>query len=70
MNVTPGGGAGAAGLTAGDIIVSVNGTKTPTSAVLSEVPAQLQPGQKVTLSTVTSNAAKKTVTVTLGQLPG
>ncbi len=59
-----------AGLKAGDIIVAVNGTKTPTEQELADVLAQQQPGQTAKVKVEKSDGSKKTVSVKLGSLPG
>jgi len=70
VTVTPGGPAAKAGLQAGDVITSVNGTATPDTETLAAVLAGLQPGQQVTVSLTKADGSTTTVTVTLGQLPG
>jgi S1-C subfamily serine protease len=69
-SVTAGGPAARAGLHAADVIVSVNGKPTPTTAVLSAVLAELRPGRQVALVVKPQNGAKTTVQVTLGTYPG
>ena len=69
-SVTPGGPAAKAGIIAGDVIVSVKGTPTPTPDDLSAVLAQLKPGQSVQVKLVHQSGATGTVTVKLGQYPG
>ena len=69
-SVTAGGPAARAGLRAGDVIVSVNGKPTPTTAVLSAVLAELRPGRQVALVVKPQNGTKTTVQVTLGTYPG
>jgi S1-C subfamily serine protease len=56
-----------AGLKTGDSITSVNGTKTPTSAVLGTVLAGLKPGQTVKLTVMHQDGTKATVSLTLGE---
>jgi S1-C subfamily serine protease len=46
VSITPGGAAANAGMRAGDVIVSVDGTPTPTVGALSAVLAELKPGQR------------------------
>jgi putative serine protease PepD len=70
VSVTPGGAAAKAGISADDVILSVNGVRTPTTTALAEALAALKPGQKVKVEIQHPDGAKKTVTVTLGQLPG
>ncbi|MGV9597999.1 S1C family serine protease [Streptosporangium sandarakinum] len=69
VRVTPGGGAARAGIKAGDLIVSVNGTATPTTQALSEVLADLDPGDRARVELRRSNGSTVTVTVTLSELP-
>lgn len=64
-----GSGAQKAGLKAGDVIVKVDGHATPTEQNLSQILANENPGDKVNV-TVERSGHKKTVTVTLGSLPG
>jgi S1-C subfamily serine protease len=70
VSVTPGGPAAAAGLTAGQVIVEVNGTATPTASDLTEVLANLSPGQKATVTVLQPDGSTQGVSVTLGTLPG
>ncbi|WP_460358452.1 S1C family serine protease [Actinoallomurus acanthiterrae] len=70
VSVTKGGPADRAGIRPNDIIVSVNGTKTPTTSELSDVLAVLKPGDKAQVVVQHPDGAKTTTTVTLGQLPG
>jgi putative serine protease PepD len=65
--VYPGTGASKAGLHAGDVIVSVAGTPTPTLDDLAQVLANKKPGDQVKV--VLSGRRKATLTVTLGELP-
>jgi putative serine protease PepD len=65
--VYPGSGAARAGLHAGDVIVSVAGTPTPTLDDLAQVLANKKPGDQVKV--VLSGRRKATLTVTLGELP-
>jgi S1-C subfamily serine protease len=68
-SVTARGPAATAGIHAGDVIVSVDGKPTPTTALLSTVLAALQPGQKVPVDVTDQNGRKATVRVTLGDYP-
>ena len=68
--VTPGAAAANAGIKAGDVIVSLNGTASPTTSVLSGLLAQLKPGLKTSVVLKHQDGAKSTVQVTLGTLPG
>jgi putative serine protease PepD len=69
-SVTAGGPAARAGLHAGDVIVSVNGKPTPTTAMLSAALAELRPGRQVAVVVKPQNGTKTTVQVTLGTYPG
>jgi len=70
VSVQPGGPAAAAGLTAGEIIVDMNGTPTPTTNDLTAVLANLSPGQKATVKVQRPDGSTASVSVTLGTLPG
>jgi S1-C subfamily serine protease len=70
VSVQPNGPAAAAGLTAGEVIVDVNGTATPTTNDLTAVLANLSPGQKATVKVQRSDGSTASVPVTLGTLPG
>ncbi|MEV0581989.1 trypsin-like peptidase domain-containing protein [Nonomuraea sp. NPDC050310] len=67
-SVIPGGAAATAGIAAGDVIVSVNGTDTPTMAALAEVLAGLQPGDQAKVEVAKPDGTTATATVTLGEL--
>ncbi|MFB4314065.1 S1C family serine protease [Actinomadura sp. 21ATH] len=67
--VTRGGGAAKAGIREGDLILSVNGTATPSQTALSTVLAELKPGDTVKVRTQSPDGSKKEVDVTLGELP-
>ena len=69
-SVTTGGPPAKAGIHIGDLIVSVDGQPTSTTALLSEVLAELKPGQTVPVAVTSQNGAKATVQVTLGTFPG
>jgi len=69
-SVTAGGPAARAGLHAGDVIVSVNGKPTPTTAMLSAVLAELRPGRQVAVAVKPQNGTKTSVQLTLGTYPG
>ena len=69
-SVEAGGPAATAGMHAGDVIVSVDGTKTSTAVALSVVLAGLKPGQKVPVEVRRQSGATTTLDVTLGTLPG
>lgn len=68
VKVQPGSAAAAAGITAGEIITAVNGTKTPDTAALSVILAQLKPGDKVTVSITKPDGSTTKVGATLGEL--
>jgi putative serine protease PepD len=70
VSVTPGGAAAKAGISADDVILSVNGVRTPTTTALAEALAALKPGQRVKVEIQHPDGAKETVRVTLAQLPG
>jgi putative serine protease PepD len=70
VSVVSGGPAARAGIAAGDLIVSIDGQPTPSSAAVSDLLASLSPGQAVTISFVQQSGGSQTVKVTLGQYPG
>jgi S1-C subfamily serine protease len=70
VSVTAGGSADKAGIRPDDVILSVGGTKTPTTTALAEALAALSPGQRVPVEIQRPDGERTTVTVTLGQLPG
>ncbi|GAA4206228.1 trypsin-like peptidase domain-containing protein [Streptosporangium oxazolinicum] len=63
-------GAERAGLEAGDLIVSVNGTPTPSTQELSTVLAQLKPGEDAKVEILRPDGSTTTVVVPLEELPG
>jgi putative serine protease PepD len=69
VSVNPGGPADKAGITAGAVITAVDGQAVETLADLQDALSQLTPGQPAQV-TYRAGGATKTVTVTLGQLPG
>jgi S1-C subfamily serine protease len=69
-SVTSGGPAAKAGIHVGDLIVSVDGKPTSTTALLTTVLAGLKPGQSVPVSVTKQNSTKATLQVTLGTYPG
>jgi putative serine protease PepD len=69
-SVTASGPAAKAGLQAGDVIVSVDGKPTPTTAALSTALAELKPDQNVPVVVQHQNGTKTTIQVTLGTYPG
>lgn len=68
VSVTKGGPAAKAGISAGDVITSVNGTATPDAEALAQVLARLRPGQSARVTVIRTDGGKTTVHVTLGQL--
>jgi S1-C subfamily serine protease len=66
--VSAGGPAAKAGIEPGSVIVSVNGKPTPSTDVLSQVLATLQPGQQVKVMLVKPDGTQATVPVTLGRI--
>jgi S1-C subfamily serine protease len=70
QSVTAGGPAAKAGLVSGDVITSVNGSRTATVDDFTSVVSELKPGTTVTLGVTTQHGAHKTVHLTLGTFPG
>lgn len=70
VDVTPNGPAEHAGIAPDDLITSVNGVRTPTATELTKTLATLKPGQKVKVELQRPDGHKRTVEVTLGNLPG
>lgn len=70
VDVQNGSGAAKAGIEPGDLILSVNGTATPDQTALSSVLANLKPGDTAKVEVQKQDGSKKTVQVTLGELPG
>ncbi|NVI90843.1 trypsin-like peptidase domain-containing protein [Actinomadura sp. BRA 177] len=70
VDVQNGSGAAKAGIRPGDLILSVNGTATPDQTALSSVLANLKPGDTAKVEVQQQDGSKKTVDVTLGELPG
>ncbi|MGH3846660.1 MAG: S1C family serine protease, partial [Pseudonocardiaceae bacterium] len=68
--VTPGSPAATAGVQVGEVITTVNGTPVHGARELATVLAGLTPGQAVPVVLRDPQGATRTVTVTLGQLPG
>jgi S1-C subfamily serine protease len=68
--VQSGGPADKAGITAQELIVSIDGKPTPDSNTLSVVLTGLNPGQTVPVVVEKANGTQSTVQVTLGQIPG
>jgi putative serine protease PepD len=70
VSLTANGAADKAGIAVGAVIAGVNGSPTPTVAMLSQVLAGLKPGQPVPVQVLNDGAGTtSTVTVTLGTLP-
>src|SRR6185437_8207943 len=67
--VSAGSPAAKAGLKAGDVIVSIDGTPTPTSDDLGTILATHRPGQTVTLKVTRQSGATVELKVTLGEYP-
>ncbi len=70
VSVVPSGPAAAAGIQPGEVITAVNNTSVRGASDLAQTLAGLDPGQKVGVTLTTAQGATRTVTVTLGQLPG
>lgn len=66
--VTAGGAAAKAGIKVGDLITAVNGTPTPDTTTMSQVLAQLKPGDRAAVNILHADGSTATVTVTLDQL--
>jgi S1-C subfamily serine protease len=69
-SVEAGTGAANAGLKAGEAIVSVAGQATPDAQTLASVLATKKPGTTVSVTVADPDGGRRTVRVTLGQLPG
>jgi S1-C subfamily serine protease len=70
VSVTQGGPAAQAGITAGSVITSVNGTPTPDVQSLTAALVGLRPGDVAKVGITTADGRHETVRVKLGQLPG
>jgi putative serine protease PepD len=68
--VMRGGAAARAGMRVGDLITSLDGNGTPTTAALAAVLTNLKPGQRVPVVVRHQGGKKATLHVTLGRLPG
>jgi S1-C subfamily serine protease len=68
--LTPAGPAATAGIRVGEVITAVNNTAVRSATRLATVLAELAPGQAVPVALTDQQGATRTVTVTLGQLPG
>jgi putative serine protease PepD len=69
-SLTKGGPAAEAGIHVGDLIESVDGKPTSTTALLSEALAELEPGQTVPVAVRSQSGTRTTLHLTLGTLPG
>jgi S1-C subfamily serine protease len=70
-SVVPGAAAGAAGIQPGSVITQAGGQPVRTDADLTKLLAGMRPGQQVPIVlTDPQTGSERTVTVTLGQLPG
>jgi putative serine protease PepD len=69
-SLTHGGPAIPAGIHVGDVIVSVDGKRTSSTASLSEVLAQLKPGRTVPVAVLRQDGTRSTLHLRLGTLPG
>jgi S1-C subfamily serine protease len=67
--VLSGGAAESAGITAGDVITSIDGTSIASAADLSSEMAGYNPGDRVTVTWTTAAGASESATVTLGTGP-
>ncbi len=67
--VVPDGPAAKAGVKAGDVIVALNGRQTLSVESFNEALARLKPRQRVSMTVVTTNGQRRSVTITLGELP-
>ena len=68
--VAAGSPAAAAGLTVGEVIVSIDGRPVQTAQNVSSIVAGLQPGQTVSVGITNQDGFTSTVKVTLGTYPG
>jgi S1-C subfamily serine protease len=68
VDVNPGGAADKAGLKRGDVVLSLNGTPTPSLDALITTLSSLKPGQTVKITVRDPQGHKRETDVTLGQL--
>ena len=66
---TAGSPAAEAGITAGDVITSVNGTSVSSAAALTQLLATTDPGDKVTVGWTDSSGVAHTAQITLATAP-
>jgi putative serine protease PepD len=69
-SVDAGGPAARAGIHVGDVIVSVDGKSTATTALFATTLAGLEPGQTVPVDVTSQSGTRTTLQVTLGTFPG
>jgi S1-C subfamily serine protease len=69
LDVVPGGPAGKAGITQGDVIVGLDGEVVTDSTSLRELILSHQPGDRVAIGVVTDGGQKENITATLGVNP-
>lgn len=70
VSVVSGGPADKAGIKGGDLITAINDKPTPSLADLQDTLSSLTPGQSAKVTVQSQGGGSRTVTVTLGQLPG
>lgn len=70
VSVVSGGPADKAGIKGGDLITAINGKPTSSLADLQDTLSTLTPGQSAKVTVQSQGGGSRTVTVTLGQLPG
>ncbi len=70
VSVVSGGPADKAGIKGGDLITAINGKPTSSLADLQDTLSTLTPGQSAKVAVQAQAGGSRTVTVTLGQLPG
>jgi serine protease Do len=69
LDVVPGGPAGRAGISQGDVIVGLDGEDVTDSASLGELILSHRPGDRVAIGVVTEGGQTETITATLGVNP-
>jgi S1-C subfamily serine protease len=65
MQITNGSPAAQAGLVAGDVITSIDGTKITSESLLGQIISQHKAGDKIKLEVVNKNSQTRTIEVTL-----